>query len=124
MSCTDDALDDRLQAMISGLLPHAALVGQIHINNSGGLLSTWVTLRAAAGAAATSEDAKAVTRRAGRVTLQVELFKNLLTLALNFPNDLSNWALYCPQPLLMPPNLPLPGLVHGQCGVERRREPS
>lgn len=96
--------------MISGLLPHAAVAWQILVNNAGGLRSTWIALLAAAGAATTSKDGSEVASRACRVALQLELFKNLLTLALNFPNDVSMCALCCPQHLLMPPNLLLPGL--------------
>ena len=117
-SCTDDAFDIQLQEVISGLLPHAAVLWQILVNNAGGLRSTWIALLAAAGAATTSKDGSEVASRACRVALQLELFKNLLTLALNFPNDVSMCALL--SAAFAHASEPAPArFAHGQCGVER-----
>ena len=93
-------MDDKLQALQTCLTPFAAQVGQPHVDNLGGLISTWITLLAAVEAAASNKNTSEAARRAARGTLQLELFKNVLALAAAFPNDLAKAHLYCPQHLL------------------------
>ncbi len=99
-SCPDDQLDDKLQQLLTCLTPMAAQVGQIHVDNVGGLLSTWIALLAAVDTASANKTTVESARRNARGALQLELFKNLLTLAVSFPNDLEKAGLYCPQHLL------------------------
>ena len=104
--CPDDQLDDKLQALNQCLSPYAAQVGQVHLDNLGGLLSTWIALLASVETASALKNSSESVRRNARATLQLELFKNLLALATAFPNDVAKAALYCPQHLLENPAAP------------------
>ena len=99
-TCPDDQLNDKLQGLLTCLTPLAAPVGQLHVDNVGGLLSTWISLLAGVETAAANKNNSESARRAARVALQAELFKNLLTISLAFPNDEATIAMYCPQHLL------------------------
>lgn len=98
--CADSALENHLQQLIACLTPHAASVGQIHLDNASGLLSTWTALYAAAASARGVRNNSAAARRAASDNLRKELFLNLLALSAAFPNQLDKAALYCPQHLL------------------------
>lgn len=84
---------------IFGDCTDAAQVGQIHIDNVGGLVSTWTGLFAAASSARGVRNSSAAARRAATDGLRNELFLNLLALATAFPNQEEKAALYCPQHL-------------------------
>ena len=98
--CPDDQLDDKLQSLQTCLTPLSAQVGVAHVNNLGGLISTWIALLAAVDSASASKNSSESARRAARAALQLELFKNVLALATAFPNDVAKATLYCPQHLL------------------------
>jgi len=98
--CTDGALENHIQQWKNCLTPLAAAVGQAHIDNLGGLLSTWTALYAAASTARGVRNGSAEARRDAGATLRNELFLNLLALAAAFPNQEDKAALYCPQHLL------------------------
>ena len=111
-TCRDDRLDDLLQALQTCLVPLAAQVGQSHVDNLGGLISTWIALLGAVDSAASIKNNSETARRTARTALQLELFKNLLTVALAFPNDEAKITLYCPQHLLENhPGADLPGVA-------------
>lgn len=99
-NCPDDQLDDKLQALQTCLTPLTAQVGATHVNNLGGLISTWIALLAAVESASANKNSSESTRRSARAALQLELFKNLLAIAAAFPNDESKIILYCPQHLI------------------------
>lgn len=99
--CVDSALENHLQQLSACLTPRSAQVGVQHINDLSGLLSTWIGLFASAASARGVRNNSAESRRAAMDALRLELFKNLLTLALSFPDELDKAALYCPQHLLM-----------------------
>ncbi len=75
-TCPDDQLDDKLQALHACLTPYAAQVGAVHLDNLGGLLSTWIALLASVETASALKNSSESTRRNARA------------------------ALYCPQHLL------------------------
>ena len=100
LTSPDDQLDDKLQALQNCLTPFSAQVGVAHVNNLGGLISTWIALLAAVESASANKNSSESVRRAARVALQLELFKNVLALATAFPNDVAKATLYCPQHLL------------------------
>jgi hypothetical protein len=106
--CPDGQLDDKLGQLLACLTPLAAQVGQIHVDNVGGLLSTWIALAASVDTAEANKNFVENARRSAREVLQLELFKNLLTLALAFPNDMDKANMYCPQYLLEEPVSSLP----------------
>ena len=101
--CTDEQLNDKLVQLQSCLAPMAAQVGQAHLDNLGGLISTWTALLAAVKTASAGKTGSESARRAARAALQLELFKNLLTLAVAFPNDMEKAKFYYPQHLLERP---------------------
>ena len=104
--CPDDQLDDKLQSLQACLTPFSAQVGAVHVNNLGGLISTWIALLAAVESASANKNSSESARRAARVALQLELFKNVLALVTAFPNDIAKATLYCPQHLLENPVTP------------------
>ena len=106
LTCPDDQLDDKLQALQTCLTPLSAPVGVAHVNNLGGLISTWIALLAAVDSASANKNSSESARRAARAALQLELFKNVLALATAFPNDVAKATLYCPQHLLENPVTP------------------
>lgn len=99
-SCADDAVNNHLQTLINALTAHQQALGPNPLGDANGLLSTWTAVYAASesstGAKTTSEDAK----RKARLALQLELFKNLLTLAMNFAREPEKVTLYMRQSLL------------------------
>jgi hypothetical protein len=84
---SDDKLVFELQTLINGVTAHAADLGAPVVAGAEGLLTGWVAVYApsetATGAKATTQTAK----NAARAALQLELFKNLLTIALKFPRQ-------------------------------------
>jgi len=107
-ACRDEQLNNKLEILVAALVPKAAAVGQLHVNNAGGLLSAWTATHAAQGTAMATSGATDASRNAARAVLRLELFKNVLTLALNFPDDLAKADLYCPQQYLRNAQQPSP----------------
>ncbi len=110
--CTDDHVENHLQTLVNGLAAHQADLGAQVVSDASGLLSSWLAVY---GASESSTAAKTTTQEgkaAARLNLQLELFKNLLTLALNFPRQTEKLALYMQQSLLedqpAPPAPPTP----------------
>jgi urease gamma subunit len=115
-TCTDDHVQTHLQTMLNGVTAHQADLGAQVVSDASGLLSTWITIHAASesstGAKASTQEA----RRLARENLQLELFKNLLTLAMNYPRETDKVGVYMQQYLLEdhpaapePPTPPAPG---------------
>ena len=98
--CTDDHLENLLQTLLNGVTAHQADLGAPVVADVGGLLSTWLAVYAASesstGAKTTTQEGK----KQARLNLQLELFKNLLTVALNFPRLPEKLPLYMQQSLL------------------------
>ena len=88
------------RTLINALTAHSTALGPNPLGDANGLLSTWTAVYAASesstGAKTTSEDAK----RTARLALQLELFKNLLTIAMNFAREPEKVSLYMRQSLL------------------------
>jgi hypothetical protein len=108
--CADDHLENHLQTTLAGLTAHVAVLGAPVVADATGLLTSWLAIYGASesstGAATTTQGGKA----AARLALQLDLFKNLLTVALNFPTDPSTLTMYMTQSFLEDhPAGPLPG---------------
>jgi hypothetical protein len=112
--CTDDKVANHLQTLINGVTAHQALLGAPVVASATALLTGWNAVYApsesASGAKTTTEAAKSAARGA----LQLELFKNLLTIALNNPRLPDNLDNFMQQSLLedhpvTPPSPPPPG---------------
>jgi hypothetical protein len=99
-ACTDDHVDNHLQTMINGVTAHQADLGAAVVTEASGLLTSWNAIynasEASTGAKVTTQDQK----NAARSALQLELFKNLLIIAENFPRQPEKLALYMQQSLL------------------------
>lgn len=98
--CTDDMVSAHLQTLIAGVAAHQADLGAAVVADAGGLLSSWLVVY---GASELSTGAKTTTQEAmktARQNLQLELFKNLLTIALNHPRLPDDLNLFMQQHLL------------------------
>lgn len=112
-SCTDDMVANHLAAMRNGLMNHQGDLGAPVVGDANGLLSTWTVVYAASESSTGSKTTTEAGKAAARQNLQLELFKNLLTIALNFPRQPDSLALYMQQSLLedhpqQPPAPPTP----------------
>ena len=105
--CPDDKLENALQTLINGVTAHQPPLAASVVTAATALLTGWQAVYApsetATGAKTSSRDAKT----AARTALSLELFKNLLTLALQFPNQPQKLDLYM-QPSLLEPHTPTP----------------
>jgi len=97
-TCDDMEVCAHLDQLITALKPHADDVGQANLIAASGLLTTWRALCGVAG----KPRGKAPTDAQKRAThaLRLELFRNVLTLALLFPGDEDKAAFYCPEKFL------------------------
>jgi hypothetical protein len=101
--CTDDHLNNHLSTLVTqltaltvpnGPMPNSAL------GDAGGLQSTWLALYGASESSSANKTATEEGKRTTRTALQLELFRNLLFLALTFPKEPEKAALYMRQSLL------------------------
>jgi hypothetical protein len=67
---------------------------------AGGLLSTWLAIWGASETAGGAKTATQEQKKTARENLQLELFRNLLHIALNFPRQPEKLPLYMQQSLL------------------------
>lgn len=99
-TASDDKVGNYLQTLITGVTAHQAQLGATVVTDATALLAAWNAVytvsESATGAKTTTEAAK----RTARAALQLELFKNLLTIALNFPRQPEQLDLYM-QPALL-----------------------
>lgn len=98
--CRDEQLDNLLGSVVQNLSPLGAQVGPSVVADASGLHATWLAVHEAAGAAKAERNGKAADLKALRAALGAELFKNLLSIALAFPEDRGRMRLYCPDELL------------------------
>jgi hypothetical protein len=96
-TCKDEELNNRLGQLVAGITPHATAVGAAHVTATTGLGTTWTSLYGAQGQAKGAKSVSAEARDAALEALKVELFKNLLTIALNDPDTSERIELLCPQ---------------------------
>ncbi len=100
ITCPDGELDEKLATLHSGLTPLAAQVGQPPVDTVAGWITTWNALLLEVEIASATKHSVESARRAARATLQLELFRNVLALAANFPDQKEMAAVYCPKHLL------------------------
>jgi hypothetical protein len=117
----EDELKPRLQALHGALTARSGTAGipaQATVVN--GLITTWTALLAAADVADGTESGSAEQRRACRKDLTKQLWRNVLTIALQFIDQPEKASLYLPTHLLenaqqQPPGAPVL-TVHGGIG--------
>lgn len=101
-NCTDGAMAEELQTLINGVTDNQTQLGAPVVASATALLTNWnavyQTSETSTGNKATTQLAK----NAARAALQLELFKNLLTLALNFPDQPAQLDVYMQESLLSP----------------------
>ena len=98
--CRDDKVENHLRALVNGLTPHTADLGPQPLADAGGLLSTWLAVYAASESSTGAKTSTQEGKRNARLNLQLELFKNVLTLGLNFARQPEKLSLYMRQDLL------------------------
>lgn len=99
-SCTDDKVENHLQTLLNGVTAHQGDLGAPVVADVGGLLSTWTAIYAASESSTGAKTTTEAGKKTARLNLQLELFKNLLTIALNFPRQPEKLPLYMQQSLL------------------------
>ncbi len=101
-NCVDSALAGELQTLANGVTDFQAQLGATTVAAATALVTNWnavfQTSVTASGVKVGAQDAKNNARQA----LQLELFRNLLTLALNFPDQPDMLETYMQQNLLQP----------------------
>jgi hypothetical protein len=100
--CPDDEVANNLQILINGVTAHQPPLDVQVKTDATALLTGWTAVftpsETSTGAKTTTQQMK----NTARAALQLELFKNLLTLALNFPRQPEQLDLYMQQSLLQP----------------------
>lgn len=104
--CVDGALNDHLGQLVTCLTPRVPPVAAAMLTDATAMQTSWTGLFAAAGTAKGNKKMMEAARRAAKVALADELFKNLLTYGLNFPDNLSKFAEFVPENLLNEPETP------------------
>ena len=97
---TDDMVQNHLQTLLNGVTAHQSALGAQVVADVGGLLSTWLAVYGASESTTGAKKATEAEKKAARLNLQLELFKTLLTIAMNFPRQPEKLALFMQQSLL------------------------
>jgi hypothetical protein len=110
---TDERLKIHLQTLVDGLKLHEAALGAAVVADAQGLLNSWTAIYDASESAGGTKTGTQTEKKHARENLQLELFRNLLTLALHFPRQAEQLDVYMQQSLLedrpaQPPEPPAP----------------
>jgi len=100
--CTDDEVANHLQTLINGVTNHQVQLSVQTVTDATALLTGWTAVWSPSESSSGAKVATISAKNAARAALQLELFKNLLTLALNFPRQPEQLDLYMQQSLLQP----------------------
>ena len=98
--CPDEQVNNHLEQLQTAVTAQAAALPAATVTLAGGLVSGWAGVYRAAGAAKDATGVTAAARDAALQTLRVELFKNIMTCGLYYPDDTDKAALLFPQHLL------------------------
>ena len=98
--CKQESLNNYLQQLATGIAAYAQALGPDVVAQANNLVTTWNSLYQEASESQRLKKGVAVSRQALRTALEVELWKNVLWVAYNFPGDEAKMKLYCPQELL------------------------
>lgn len=99
-TATDDRMVTHLQTLINGVTAYEAGLGAQLVADATALLTEWNVVYDASETAGGTTTATQDEKNAARLSLQGELFQNLLTLAGMFPRQPEKAALYMQQSLL------------------------
>lgn len=114
--CTDDHVDNHLETMIAGVTAHVADLGAQVVTDAEALLTGWNAVYGTSESSSGDKSMSEAERRAARAALQLVLFQNLLTIAMNYPRQPEMLPQFMQQSLLEdhpisapPPTPPPPG---------------
>jgi hypothetical protein len=99
-SCADDLLGPELISLVSGLTALQATLGAQVVTDATALLTGWNAVYTPSETATGTKTSSVAAKNAARQTLQLELFRTLLTIALNNPEQPANLDLYMQMSLL------------------------
>ena len=97
---TDKDLKENLQQLVNALTGKVPPLGQTILDIATALLTTWTSISQAQGTAKGTKKSTEETCAQLRGTLERQLQKNLLTIAIEFMGDPAKAELYCPQEYL------------------------
>ena len=98
--CTNDTVANHLQTLVNGVTALQAQLGAPVVTEATGLLTAWTAVYTTSESSGGAKRSPEAARKSARENLQLEWFKNLLTLALNFPRQPEQLGLYMQQGLL------------------------
>jgi len=98
----DSDLGEELQTLVNGVTAHQADLGADVVAEAGGLLTGWQAVFQNTGDSKGGKAASQADKAAAKSALALELFKNLVTLALNFPGQPDKLDIYMQGSLLEP----------------------
>jgi hypothetical protein len=101
-TCADGALAGELQTVINGVTDYQAQLGAPVVAAAMALLTGWTAVFQTSETSTGNKSTTQLAKNNARLALQLELFKNLLTLALNFPDQPDQLDVYMQQNLLSP----------------------
>lgn len=107
-SVKDDGLTNKLDVLIAGITAHTATLGAALVTQATAVRTNWQAVYAASEVAISAKATTKESKNAARSLLQLELFKNLLTIALQFPRQPEMLDVYMQQSLLESPASPEP----------------
>ena len=94
---TDDVLGAKLAATSTAITARVAQLGATLVADMNALHATWSALYAASESSSGAKTMTEADKKAAKAGLQAELFKNLLTIALAYPEDQAKVDLYFQQ---------------------------
>ena len=101
---TDDQVTNAWTTLITALTAHQAELGAQIVTDATTLKNGWVAVYAPSESASGAKDSTMAAKNAARQALQLELCKNWLTIALQFPRQPEKLDVYMQQSLLEPHN--------------------
>lgn len=109
---TDDQVGNNLNTLIAALTAHQTDVGAQTVTDANALLTGWNAVYAPSESSSSGKTVSIAAKNAARAALQLELFKNLLTIALQYPRQPDMLDEFMQQSLLQPktqsPSQPTP----------------
>lgn len=107
---TDDQVTNAWTTLITALTAHTADVGAQTVTDATALKTGWLAVYAPSESSTGAKDSTMLAKNTSRATLQLELCRNWLTIALQFPRQPEQLDVYMQQSLLSPhnPSAPTP----------------
>jgi hypothetical protein len=98
----DGTLQEELETLVNGLTAHQADLGAAVVTTATSLVAGWKAVYQSSAESGGNKSKAVGDKLAARSALQLELFKNLLTIALNFPGQPEQLDTFMQQSLLHP----------------------